>query len=42
MWANVPGGLPGAAIAGREVVQLLCHRDKKRFRTDRPTAMRLS
>jgi phytoene dehydrogenase-like protein len=36
MWTNPPGGLPGAAIAGREVVQLLCDRDKKRFRTLRP------
>ncbi len=38
MWTNPPGGLPGAAIAGREVVQLLCHRDKRRFVTTRPAA----
>jgi hypothetical protein len=39
MWTNPPGGLPGAAMAGREVVQLLCDRDKKRFRTLRPTTI---
>ncbi len=38
MWTNPPGGLPGAAMAGREVVQLLCHRDKKRFVASRPSA----
>ncbi|HMN62812.1 MAG TPA: NAD(P)/FAD-dependent oxidoreductase, partial [Anaerolinea sp.] len=27
MWTKAPGGLPGAAMAGREVVQLLCHAD---------------
>ena len=33
MWTSAPGGLPGAASAGRGVVQLLCARDKKRFVT---------
>ena len=31
MWTFPPGGLPSAALAGREVIQLICHRDKKRF-----------
>jgi phytoene dehydrogenase-like protein len=31
MWTVPPGGLPGAAIAGRQVVQLLCARDRRRF-----------
>jgi phytoene dehydrogenase-like protein len=33
MWTDAPGGLPGAASAGRGVVQLLCARDRKRFVT---------
>ncbi|MEW5825891.1 MAG: NAD(P)/FAD-dependent oxidoreductase [Candidatus Bipolaricaulota bacterium] len=37
MWTLPPGGLPGAAQAGRHVVQLLCARDGKRFVTDRPS-----
>ncbi len=36
MWTVPPGGLPGAAIAGREVVQILCAKDGKRFVTARP------
>jgi phytoene dehydrogenase-like protein len=36
MWTNAPGGLPGAAIAGREVVQLLCAKDRRRFVTTTP------
>ena len=36
MWTNPPGGIPGAAGAGREVVQLLCHEDRKRFLTTIP------
>jgi phytoene dehydrogenase-like protein len=35
MWTNAPGGVPGAALAGRGVVQLLCARDRKRFLTTR-------
>jgi phytoene dehydrogenase-like protein len=37
MWTVPPGGLPGAVLAGRQVVQLLCARDGKTFVTDRPT-----
>ena len=36
MWTNPPGGISGAAGAGREVVQLLCHEDRKRFLTSTP------
>ncbi|MDA8218498.1 MAG: hypothetical protein M0Z94_12865 [Dehalococcoidales bacterium] len=36
MWTNPPGGIPGAASAGREVVQLLCHEDGKSFGTTKP------
>jgi phytoene dehydrogenase-like protein len=38
MWTNAPGGLPGAVMAGREVVQLLCAKDRRRFVTTTPTA----
>lgn len=37
MWTNPPGGLPSAALAGREVIQLLCRRDRRPFRTTRPS-----
>ncbi|MBE0635719.1 NAD(P)/FAD-dependent oxidoreductase [Candidatus Bipolaricaulota bacterium] len=33
MWTVPPGGLPGAAMAGREVVQMLCAKDGNRFVT---------
>jgi len=36
MWTVPPGGLPGAAMAGREVVQILCAKDGKRFVTTKP------
>ena len=38
MWTVPPGGLPGAAIAGREAAQILCARDGRRFVTTRPGA----
>ncbi len=38
MWTNAPGGLPGAALAGREVVQLLCAKDRRRFVTAAPSS----
>jgi phytoene dehydrogenase-like protein len=34
MWTKPPGGLPGAAKAGREVVQLICRQDHRRFKAD--------
>ena len=36
MWTNPPGGVPGAATVGRQVVQLLCHEDHKDFVTSTP------
>jgi phytoene dehydrogenase-like protein len=36
MWTDPPGGIPGAASAGRGVVQLLCHQDRQRFVTTTP------
>ncbi len=36
MWTNPPGGLPGAADAGRAIVQILCARDRKRFTSVEP------
>jgi len=36
MWTNPPGGIPGAASVGRQVVQLLCHEDRQRFVTSIP------
>jgi len=32
MWTNPPGGIPGAASAGRQVVQLICREDRRKFR----------
>ncbi|MFC2099514.1 phytoene desaturase family protein [Candidatus Bipolaricaulota bacterium] len=36
MWTVPPGGLPGAAMAGREVAQILCTKDGKRFVATKP------
>jgi phytoene dehydrogenase-like protein len=33
MWTNPPGGIPGGAGVGRGVVQIICRKDRKRFRT---------
>ena len=38
MWTVPPGGLPGAAMAGREVAQILCAKDSKRFVTTKPSS----
>jgi phytoene dehydrogenase-like protein len=38
MWTVPPGGLPSAALAGRQVVQLLCAKDHKRFVASRAAA----
>ena len=32
-WTNPAGGTPGAAGVGRQVVQLLCDEDRRRFVT---------
>jgi phytoene dehydrogenase-like protein len=36
MWTNPPGGMPGATEVGRQVVQLMCHEDQKRFEASTP------
>ena len=35
-WVTVGGGLPGVAPSGREVIQIICHRDGKKFTTSVP------
>ena len=32
-WVAPGGGLPSGLMTGRQVVQLICHKDKRRFRT---------
>jgi hypothetical protein len=31
-----PGGLPSGAMSSRQVIQMISHRDKKRFQTSVP------
>jgi len=33
MWVEPTGGLPSAAKSGRDVIQIICHEDKKKFFT---------
>jgi phytoene dehydrogenase-like protein len=35
-WVEPGGGLPGVAPSGRKLIQILCHRDGKRFVTSVP------
>jgi phytoene dehydrogenase-like protein len=35
MWVMAPGGVPTGAKTGRDVVQIICRKEKKRFRTDK-------
>jgi phytoene dehydrogenase-like protein len=35
-WVMPGGGLPPAVLSGRNVVQILCKRDKKKFVTSTP------
>jgi phytoene dehydrogenase-like protein len=35
-WVAPGGGLPAGVMTGRQVVQLLCHRDRRKFRTTLP------
>jgi phytoene dehydrogenase-like protein len=35
-WVSPGGGLPSGILTGRNVVQILCKKDKKRFVTSRP------
>jgi phytoene dehydrogenase-like protein len=32
-WVSPGGGLPAGLMTGRQVVQLMCHKDRRRFRT---------
>lgn len=40
MWVMAPGGLPAAVKTARDVVQLLCRRDRVRFQAPKPTSAR--
>ena len=35
-WVMPGGGLPPAAQSGRDIIQIICHRDKKSFTTSEP------
>jgi phytoene dehydrogenase-like protein len=35
-WVNPGGGMPTAAMSGRQTIQMLCNRDKKKFFTTKP------
>jgi phytoene dehydrogenase-like protein len=35
MWMMAPGGVPTGAKTGRDVIQMICRKDKKEFRTDK-------
>lgn len=37
-WVEPGGGLPASALAGRNVIQVLCHKDKRRFVASVPAA----
>jgi phytoene dehydrogenase-like protein len=36
MWVQPPGGVPTGAMTSRDIIQLMCRKDKKRFRTEIP------
>ncbi len=36
MWVRPPGGVPAAAMSSRDAIQLMCHKDRKRFATSVP------
>jgi phytoene dehydrogenase-like protein len=36
VWVKPPGGVPAAAWCSRDVVQLICHQDRKRFVITKP------
>lgn len=31
MWVAIPGGVPGGAKSSKDVIQIICKKDKKRF-----------
>jgi phytoene dehydrogenase-like protein len=35
-WVMPGGGLPGAAQSGRDIIQIICHKEKKPFTTSEP------
>jgi phytoene dehydrogenase-like protein len=35
-WVNPGGGMPTAAMSGRQTIQMICNRDKKKFITTKP------
>jgi phytoene dehydrogenase-like protein len=35
-WVEPGGGVPTAAMSGRNVIQILCKRDRRRFVTQTP------
>jgi phytoene dehydrogenase-like protein len=37
MWVQPPGGVPTGAMTSRDIIQLMCKKDKKRFRTEIPS-----
>jgi phytoene dehydrogenase-like protein len=36
MWVAAPGGVPGGLKSSRDVIQIICKKDNKRFRTEIP------
>jgi phytoene dehydrogenase-like protein len=36
MWVVPPGGVPGGAKSSRDIIQIICKKDNKRFRTEVP------
>ena len=36
MWVDPPGGTPCVAMSGRNVIQIICKQDKKKFVTSKP------
>lgn len=35
MWVMAPGGVPTGAKTGRDVIQMICRKEKRKFRTDK-------
>lgn len=38
MWVQPPGGVPAGAMTSRQIIQMICRKDKQRFQTSVPTA----
>jgi phytoene dehydrogenase-like protein len=36
-WVEPGGGMPTAALSGRNVIQIICNKDKKTFITTKPS-----